>query len=562
MFAVRTATALHRLLDVLPALSGDERLRPVFTLVPGSAFDAGALVAIERAGARSIPWDEAVEQPFDLIVAASPNGRLHCLKGPLALLPHGAGFNKRAAGGGPDAATGLSRAQVLRADRPLAAFHGLAHPEQLARLATESAQAAARAAVVGDPTLDRLLESAAARARHRAALGTGTRRLVVLTSTWGEQSLLARHPRLPHHLATHLPYDAFQVALVLHPNEHNAPDPFTLRTRLGPALDAGLILAEPYEEWGAVLVAADCVISDHGSTALYAAALDRPVLAAHHTGHDSELLPGSPMAALLAHAPRLRLGPDAPPCADQLTRALAAHRPGAVRELAAHAFAERGRALDLLRHRLYGLLGLTPPPTPPEPRPLPLPAPGRPLTACTVGVTTAPDGDLHVERRPVTGPPGGHLAVEEGLAGTRLTQSAGLLLRRARAGTTGRTGGPETAPPETAAEWSARVLAAYPACRTAGAVLARDHCVLRLRDAPAGDAPHPTGLLSVRITPPHPTPEAPGRYPDPAAVLSAVHTWLLRNPPGTGSRIRCVVADVPVLAELAPATRQEATTEL
>ena len=35
-------------------------------------------------------------------------------------------------------------------------------------------------------------------------------------------------------------------------------------------------MAGPYEEWAAVLGAADCVLTDHGSTALYPAALAGP----------------------------------------------------------------------------------------------------------------------------------------------------------------------------------------------------------------------------------------------------------------------------------------------
>ncbi|WP_369267418.1 hypothetical protein, partial [Streptomyces harbinensis] len=35
----RSATTLHRLLDVLPVFAGDHRVTPLFTLAPGSAYD-------------------------------------------------------------------------------------------------------------------------------------------------------------------------------------------------------------------------------------------------------------------------------------------------------------------------------------------------------------------------------------------------------------------------------------------------------------------------------------------------------------------------------------------
>ena len=57
--------------------AGDHRVRPVFTLVPGSDFSTDALAALAGAGARTIPWPQAVRGGHDLVVAASPNGPLH-----------------------------------------------------------------------------------------------------------------------------------------------------------------------------------------------------------------------------------------------------------------------------------------------------------------------------------------------------------------------------------------------------------------------------------------------------------------------------------------------------
>jgi len=130
---VRSAAALHRVLDLLPVFEGDHRIRRRFTLVPGSDFGLDALVALEAVGARTVPWERALAESYDLIVAADPKGALDQLDGPLALLPHGAGFNKTVRGeGAADSASVLDPEFLLRGGRPLAALHALAHPEQAA----------------------------------------------------------------------------------------------------------------------------------------------------------------------------------------------------------------------------------------------------------------------------------------------------------------------------------------------------------------------------------------------------------------------------------------------
>ncbi|WP_344570340.1 translation initiation factor 2 [Streptomyces axinellae] len=545
LFAVRTATTLHRLLDAAPALAGDRRIRPYFTLVPGSDFGAGALAALDGLRAAQLPWEEALRRPFGLVLAASANGGLDLLRGPLALLPHGAGFNRRIPGaravvGADDAANGLHPEQLLLPDgSPLADVHALAHPGQLDRIAAGSPRAAARVAVVGDPTLDRLLESTPRRDRYRRALGTGRRRLVVLVSTWGPESLLARRPWLPLRMATELPYDTYQAALVLHPNEYARKAPFGLSQDLVPERRAGVLVPGPYEEWASVLVAADCVVTDHGSTALYAAALGLPVLGAYDGG--GELLPGTPMARLLEGAPRLT---EDAPYEGQLAQALAGDGAQRARDAASYAFGPSGNALGKLRGHLYGLLGLAPPDTPAEPEPLPLPGEvarrSSGLSAFAVDAEVGAD-TVKVVRRPVSGRPGHHLAAEEDWAGLRYVQSAGLLYRHAGPAT-GRTGHRDRV---TLGDWSARLLAAYPGCRTAAAVLADDRGGLRVRGG---------SLLSVRI-------EAPGggALPDPVAVLCGVHAWLGKHAGRSPvARVHCVVGELAATVLLGPASDEEA----
>ncbi|MGW6454959.1 translation initiation factor 2 [Streptomyces sp. NPDC055078] len=540
LVAVRSAGALHRLLDVLPAFDGDSRVVTRFTLVPGSRFGVDALAALDRAGARTVPWDEALRVEHDLILVASPKGELRQLAGLRALLPHGAGFNKTIAqDGSAGVPSGLDPHYLLADGEPWAELHALAHDEQVSRLARRCPGAARRAAVVGDPTLDRLLASAPHREDFRDALETGPRRLIVLTSTWGPESLIARRPGLPADLCGLLPHDSFQVALVLHPNEYSSTGRFDLSRQLAPALAAGLVLPRPDEEWAALLVAADAVVTDHGSTALYAAALGRPVMDAYDGGH--ELIPGSPMARLLAEAPRLSAASELP---DVLRAALAVDTRGH----ASGAFARQGQALPRLRHHLYRLLGLSPPDWPLTAQAFPRPsaAPGRPRA---FAVRAEVSGErIGLRRFPVhTREHMHHLAAEHPAAGQREIQSAAVLWRRA---------GDTTPRPHsttwTAGGWTAHTLAQAPACRAAVAVLTPRRCLLRHRTA---------GPLSLRLEPHRDA----GRvsYADPAAVASAVHAWLgsdaARTPPVS---LLCDTGPISVRVRLAPADADDLDYEL
>ncbi|MFE4533689.1 translation initiation factor 2 [Streptomyces scopuliridis] len=539
---------------MLPVFAGDDRIRRLFTLVPGSDFDVDALAAIERVHARTIPWDEACRRSFDLILAASPKGDLGLLRGDRVLLPHGAGFNKTIRGeGSGDSASGLDPAYVLPGGRPVSTLYALAHPSQVARLAAVSPSAARQSAVVGDPTLERLLASRSHRDQYRAALGTGGRELIVLTSTWGPESLLARRPALPAELAVRLPHDRYQLALIVHPNERSRTGVLDLAERLAPALDAGLVLAGPYEEWAAVLVAADAVVTDHGSTALYAAALDRTVIAAYDGG--DELIPGSPMAELLAHSVRLERS-DRPESSLEaaIETALDAHRPGVTRAFADAAFAERGHALERLREEVYGLLGLDPLADPATARVLPPPAPSARVPAAFAVRVHIGGAEVRVERYPAhSDAPAHHLAAEHGTASERHAQSAGLLYRRAERSTASpqRSIASPHREVRTAAGWTAGILDSYPGCRTAAVVLSPSLCVLRTRSG---------ALLTVRVSPCRETDRIVEA--DPAAVLSAVHAWLGARPgqsvAATADAITCRTGQWRFPVRLSPATPDEA----
>ncbi|WSD72723.1 CDP-glycerol glycerophosphotransferase family protein [Streptomyces sp. NBC_01591] len=508
--------------------------------MPGSDFGVDALSVIDDVGGRTLPWDEACRCTYDLVLTASPKGELGLLRGRRVLFPHGAGFNKSIPGeGSADSASGLDPEYLLSSDDDAPpALHALAHPDQVARLAAASPRAAERAKVVGDPTLERILTSLPLRDRYRTALGTKSRTLIVLASTWGPESLLRQRPELPAELAAHLPHDEYQLALIVHPNERSRLGRYELTERLSPALDAGMVLAGPYEEWASVLIAADALITDHGSTALYySAARDRPVLNVHRAG--AELIPGSPMDVLLRRIPEL--GP-----AEAVQEALKAYRPGTGHAAARAAFAGQGEALSALRTEVYALLGLTPPTHHTRPRLLPSPAAAtRTPAAFDVHATISEDG-VRIDRRPAgIGPPGHHLAVEHGAAGEQLARTAGLLYCRLLP--------PSPAAGDatwTAAGWTQHALSEYSGCRSAAAIAPSGLCVLKVRGDERTYAmrvePRSEGGRIIRI--------------DPAAALSAVHVWssAQQGMPDDQFRLNCVIGDRAFRVRLGPATDEEA----
>ncbi|MFD8593552.1 translation initiation factor 2 [Kitasatospora sp. NPDC059646] len=538
LLAFRSAVALHRLLDILPVFEGDGRISRWFTLVPGSRFDLEALAALDRSGARVIDFEQAVGRPFDLILTTSPKGALAGLSGRArALLPHGAGFNKALRDeGSAELPSGLDPAFLLSDGVPWADLHGLGHAEQLSRLAEFCPPAATRAVVVGDPTLDRILESDARRETYRAALGLGDRTLLALLSTWGPESLLSRRPDLPGELVHRLPVDRYRVALLVHPNEVGGRSRLDLTEQLRPALRAGLLLPSPHQDWAAVLVAADAVVTDHGSTALYAAALGRPMLDAYDGGR--ELIAGTPMARLLAAAPRFT-GPETVRALDLRPAERAAAPPGA--GAAAEAFGRPGEALGLLRGELYRLLDLTPPRHAVPAEPLPVPAVPRSEAAALAVRAEVAGQQVRVERFPAaTDLPVHHLSAEHPVAALAQLRSAAVLWRRAGSGRW------------TVDGWTAHVLAELPACRTAAAVLSPEHCVLLHRGH---------GPLAVRLA----ATRADGRVHrlDPTVAVSAVHAWLGAHPgaepPG---ELTCTTGPFTHRLALRPARPEELAAEL
>ncbi|WP_187703066.1 hypothetical protein [Nocardia yunnanensis] len=87
-------TAATRLFDTVELLASDPRIRIVFSRTGSSVFDTDTAGFLAERGAYEIPWEEAMHNEFDLAVSASYGGRLHRIRAPLFVVPHGMGYNK------------------------------------------------------------------------------------------------------------------------------------------------------------------------------------------------------------------------------------------------------------------------------------------------------------------------------------------------------------------------------------------------------------------------------------------------------------------------------------
>ncbi|WP_285773640.1 hypothetical protein [Microtetraspora sp. NBRC 13810] len=368
---VHTVTSGQRLLDIVHLLATDLRVQVVFTIGP-DVFGNGVTELLNRIGGVVLPWHLVIRHRFDLAVAAAYGG-IEEVHAPLIVLPHGAGYNKRVSRrtrGGPAGVRGvygLSPQELVRDGTVVPAAIVLAHDVELRRLGRSCPEAVPVAEVVGDPCHDRLMASAHLRPAYRRALGVGDdRELVVVTSTWGTGSLFGRRAELLPRLLAELPRDRYRVAMLLHPNVWFGHGIWQIQGWLADSVRGGLALVSPEADWRGALVAADHVVGDHGSVAVYGAACGASVLLAGEATDDLD--PESAGGLLAATAPVLR--PDRPPAA-QLADA-AARRPG-LRPVAARLTSAPGEFDRNMRRLMYRLMRLPQPRTLARTEPVPPP---------------------------------------------------------------------------------------------------------------------------------------------------------------------------------------------
>ncbi|GAA1625438.1 hypothetical protein J3R03_007146 [Actinoplanes couchii] len=363
---VRTTATLTRLLDVIALVTADRRVQVVFTVDDrnGAMLATGMRSVLDSLDALVVPWADAVDGAFDLVLAASENDDLGDLAAPVIVLPHGAGHLKFYPG--TTTISGLTPDRVR--DLTTSTTFALSHPDQLQRLAAVHPPAADKARVVGDPALGRMLASSHRAHSYRRGLDATGRQLVVLASTWGPDSLLGSWPDLPERLLAELPVDQYRVVAVLHPGIW-AHGSWQVRAWWSRATEYGLRILPPEDGWQAALLGASCVLTDFGSLGLYAAALDRPVLLSPRSSPST--VPGSPAEVLAGLAPRLD---PASGLRDQIDATIRTHVSGRFEQLSASAVQEPWRTAERLRSLLYERMSLAEPAHAAEFPPVPVPA--------------------------------------------------------------------------------------------------------------------------------------------------------------------------------------------
>lgn len=361
LVAVHTPTSLDRLQDVVPLLETDSRIQLRYTRVPDSLGD-GVDQRLRARQVSVVPWREAVERPVDLVIGAS----LHRLEDVPAkrrmAVPHGSGFTKlwpewaRPMMGGTRPVYGLDRRSLLDGrGRPVLDALMLPHAEHLATLRRQCPEAVPAAVVAGDPCFDRLVGCVEHRDRYRSRLGVrGRQVLVVVASTWGPHSLFATRRDLLARLRVELPGDHRVIATV-HPAVWSAHGVRPIRLAFRDVWEAGVDFADAWEDWRGLVAAADLVVADHGSLAVYAAGIGVPVLFGQFA--DAEVDEGSVMAALAGCGPRVRTGVS---LYEQVCAAREAQPEQ--RKVVRGRVAERvGVSAEIIRETIYRLLGLAEP---------------------------------------------------------------------------------------------------------------------------------------------------------------------------------------------------------
>lgn len=360
LVVVPSVVAGQRLLDVVDLVETDIRVQTVYTQAPG-AFGNGVGEFLRSLGVLQIPWQQAVNQRFDLVLASAYEG-LHELHGPIMVVPHGASHGKRIPGhsGHPRQTYGLDAQRLIRDGRLVPKSIALSHQAQRAVLARQCPPAIEITVVAGDPCYDRLCASRGSRALYRKALDVPADcQLIVVASTWGQHSLFGRDAELLFELVAQLDRSRYRVAALVHPAVWFGHGRRQLRAWLAGPRSAGLMLIEPEADWRVAILAADRVIGDHGSTTVYAASLGVPVL---HTGvPEDEVDPDSPQAWLVDQAPRLD---RTKPIELQLQAAAAVCGPAWADEVASRLSSRPGDAHQILRQEMYRLLNLPVPSTP------------------------------------------------------------------------------------------------------------------------------------------------------------------------------------------------------
>lgn len=353
---VRTLVSAIRLAENLRVFDGDPRVKLVWVVAPGSRFQNGVLDWFSRGNVSWISLDKARQGRCDLVVTTSEWIDLSAFGDtPVIVLPHGLGFHKYVR----DPDTNLRRLSGLARPDGLRRGHVtqvVTHPDQEDQLARVTKEIVGRTALGGDSSYDLLVNSRDERRTYRAALGVEDhQRLITVGSTWGSGSLLHRRFELITRLLGELPHERYRVAVFIHPAVWSFEAENILRW-LRPHVDfGGLMLIDPAQGWHATLLASDLMIGDNGSTTLYGALLDKPLLLA---AFSEDVVPGTVMDQLGREA--RAIDPDAD-LRWQIEDEIEKHDPTRAARLTERTIARPGESDELFRALSYDKGGLSMP---------------------------------------------------------------------------------------------------------------------------------------------------------------------------------------------------------
>lgn len=372
LLMVPTMAAGARLLDLVPLLEADFRLQLAITVPHAGQAWHGLDEFVRNTGMLVMPWQQAIQHDWDLVLTAS-HRHIDQVHGRVLVLPHGAGATRsrrfsRKSGGATRATTGLDRELLTHRGRLIPSALALTHEAELEVLRETCPEAEDVAVVAGDICLDRMSASLPLRDQYRAALGiAGDQTLVTISSTWSTDSTIGTHPEIYGRVLDELGRvdAAARVAAVVHPAVFAAHGRWQVRSWLAAAGRDRVLVVPPDEGWRAVMIASDVVLGDHGSTTAYAAAIGRPVSLV--TVPRPLLRPGSVAATLASRVPLLD---HDRPLLPQLRTAATCQT-----EVSGVISSRAGRAAHELRAVMYRLLGLDAPPWPARPASVPLPRP-------------------------------------------------------------------------------------------------------------------------------------------------------------------------------------------
>ncbi|TCO62499.1 hypothetical protein [Actinocrispum wychmicini] len=373
---IPSMTAGTRLMDLVPLLAADHRVQTVFTVPHAGETWHGAAEFLDHHGCLTVPWHQARQHTWDLILTAS-HRQIEQVRGRMLILPHGAGNlmsrrYSRKAGVPARPSTGLDAELLTFRGRVIPTAIALTHDTELKALRRSCPAALPTAVIAGDICLDRMVASTPYREQYRAALGVGVGvgdTLVTVSSTWSATSTFGCRPELYSRLLDESRGARVKVAAVLHPLIWAVHGTYQVRLWLADAIRRGLMVIPPHDGWQATMIAADHVIGDHGSTTSYAAAIGRPVHLAAFPDHN--IRSGSIAAATASVALRLRHDRSIIPQLES-----AAPPPAKVDRVSNVMTSRPGQAAKTLRTTMYRLLDMTEPVWPPPmsavatPRPL------------------------------------------------------------------------------------------------------------------------------------------------------------------------------------------------